>query len=125
VVVRAANNQVVIDLDGDGYEQTGWTILYMHIAPVDMVAKGTKVNVGDHIGHPSCDGGIASGVNLHIARKYNGEWILADSAIPFVMDGWQAHAGENEYEGTLTKGDQVITARPNGAQDSVIFRPRS
>ena len=124
VVVRAANNQVVISLDGDGYEQTGWSLLYMHIAPEGMVAPGTKVDVGDHIGHASCDGGVASGVNVHIARKYNGEWILAGGAIPFVMDGWQAHAGANQYEGTLTNGDQVITARPNGAPDTVIVKPK-
>jgi LasA protease len=124
LVVRAEHNQVVVDLDGDGYEQTGWTILYMHIATDGMVPKGTKVSVGDHLGHPSCEGGTATGVNLHIARKYNGEWILADSAIPFVMSGWQAHAGPVDYEGTMTMGDQVITAHTYGSPDTWISIPR-
>ena len=124
LVVRAANNQVVIDLDSDGYEQTGWTILYLHIATNGMIANGTHVSVGDHLGHPSCEGGEATGVNLHIARKFNGEWILADSAIPFVLSGWQAHAGEKAYEGTLTKGDQVVTADTYGAPETEIYLPR-
>ncbi len=125
VVVRAANNQVVIDLDGDGFEQTGWTLLYMHIAPQGMVANGSRVDVGDHIGHPSCDGGVATGVNVHIARKYNGEWILADGAIPFEMNGWTAHAGEAQYQGSLTKGDQVVTAMPNGSPETFNYAPET
>jgi LasA protease len=124
IVVRAANNQVVIDLDGDGYEQTGWTILYMHIAKDGMIAKGTLVQAGDHLGHPSCEGGIATGNHVHLARKFNGEWILADSAIPFVLSGWQAHAGTEEYAGTLTQGDLVITASVYGQPCSDITRPR-
>jgi hypothetical protein len=32
LVVRSDNGVVVIDMDGDGYEQTGWTLLYLHIA---------------------------------------------------------------------------------------------
>jgi LasA protease len=124
LVVRAEHNQVVVDLDGDGYEQTGWTILYMHIATNGMIPKGTRVSVGDHLGHPSCEGGTATGVNLHIARKFNGEWILADSAIPFVLSGWQAHAGPQDYEGTLTKGNQVLTAHPYGSPDTWITLAR-
>jgi murein DD-endopeptidase MepM/ murein hydrolase activator NlpD len=124
VVVRAEHNQVVIDLDGDGYEQTGWTLLYMHIAADGMIPKGTRVSVGDHLGHPSCEGGTATGVNVHIARKYNGEWILADSAIPFVLSGWQAHAGPNPYEGTLTKDGKVLTACPCSSPDTWISLSR-
>lgn len=32
LVLRASNGALIQDLDNDGYEQTGWTILYMHIA---------------------------------------------------------------------------------------------
>ena len=123
LVVRADHNQVVVDLDGDGYEQTGWTILYMHIATDGMIQKGTRVSVGDHLGHPSCEGGTATGVNLHIARKYNGEWILADSAIPFVLSGWQAHAGPKDYQGTMTNGDQMLTADPFGTPATWVSLP--
>ena len=31
LVVRAGHGVVVVDLDGDGNEQTGWDILYLHV----------------------------------------------------------------------------------------------
>ncbi|MCJ7695734.1 MAG: LysM peptidoglycan-binding domain-containing protein, partial [Anaerolineaceae bacterium] len=40
-VVRTGNGAVVVDLDGDGFEQTGWTILYMHIATEGRIVEGT------------------------------------------------------------------------------------
>jgi LasA protease len=36
-IVRSENGAVVQDLDGDGLEQTGWTILYMHIESRERV----------------------------------------------------------------------------------------
>ena len=45
LVVRSDNGAVMVDLDGDGYEQTGWNILYMHIAKKDRVPKGTWLEV--------------------------------------------------------------------------------
>ena len=32
LIVRAEDGSVVQDLDGDGNEHTGWTILYLHIS---------------------------------------------------------------------------------------------
>ncbi len=92
VVTRAYNGAVVVDLDGDGYEQTGWSIFYMHVFQNGRVKVGDWVDVGDHIGRPSCEGGVSTGTHLHIARKYNGEWIPADGPLPFVLSGWTAHA---------------------------------
>ena len=40
-VIRSDNAVVILDLDGDGYEQTGWVLLYLHIAEKDRVAPGT------------------------------------------------------------------------------------
>ncbi|MBN2258377.1 MAG: M23 family metallopeptidase, partial [Anaerolineaceae bacterium] len=76
LVVRSESGVVIIDLDGDGEEQSGWVLLYLHIATQDRIKVGSWVAVGDHIGHPSCEGGNATGTHVHIARKYNGEWML-------------------------------------------------
>jgi LasA protease len=109
-IVRSGYGSVVLDLDGDGRESTGWDILYLHIADEGRVPAGTYVEPGDHIGHPSCEGGVATGTHVHIARKYNGEWVPADGPIPFNLGGWVAHGGEQEYQGTLTRGGQTVTA---------------
>jgi hypothetical protein len=97
-------------------------VLYQHIATKDRILVNTLVNAGDHIGHPSCEGGTATGTNLHIARKYNGEWVSAGDQLPFVMSGWTAHAGIAAYKGTLTKGGQTITANQTGTAVSQIKR---
>jgi hypothetical protein len=73
------------------------------------VAAGTYLKTGDRVGHPSCEGGVTDGTHVHIARRYNGEWIAADGAIPFVLSNWQPHL-TSAYNGTLTKGDQTRTA---------------
>ncbi len=124
-VVREDTGVVVLDLDGDGHEQTGWSILYLHIATRDKIALGTQVQQGDPIGHPSCEGGTATGTHVHIARKYNGEWVLADGPLPFVMSGWRVVAGPNPYQGELVKDDQVVTACSCGAFETRISRPAS
>ncbi len=122
LVVRSERGQVILDLDGDGYEQTGWVLLYMHVAAKDRVAPGAYVNLDDRIGHPSCEGGVSTGTHVHISRKYNGEWLPAGFPVPFVMSGWQAWPGSRAYSGTLTKGDQIVTARQDGMRTSIIYR---
>lgn len=121
-IVRSADGYVVLDLDGDGFEQTGWVVLYQHIATNNRIQAGTWVTAGDHIGHPSCEGGPATGANLHIARKYNGEWVPAGDPLPFIMSGWTAHAGDLLRQGTLTKGDKTITASSVSEGKSQIIR---
>ena len=125
LVVRSDSGVVMLDLDGDGDEQTGWNLLYLHIAEDGRVALGAWVKTGSHIGHPSCEDGRATGRHLHFARKYNGEWIIADSALPFVLSGWTVHAGAvyaGASQGTLTRGDGLVTADPYGQSWSVIIR---
>ncbi len=122
VITRSENGEVVLDLDGDGLEQTGWTILYMHVASSDRIAVGTVVRAGDRIGHPSCEGGISNGTHLHIARRYNGEWISADGNLPFVMDGWTSHGDGTEYDGTLTNGGLSVTAWDGRIAENQIQR---
>jgi hypothetical protein len=110
VVRSSANEGVVLDLDKDGDERTGWVIYYLHLATNQRAVVGLNLNAGDLIGYPSCEGGRSTGTHVHIARKYNGEWILADSAIPFVLSGWVAHNGSRAYLGTLTKGNATVIA---------------
>ncbi|HCS40548.1 MAG TPA: hypothetical protein DIW44_13310 [Anaerolineaceae bacterium] len=124
VIVRAENGAVIQDLDNDGLENTGWNIFYMHIATKDRIAVGTRVETGDPIGHASCEGGVSSGTHTHVARKYNGEWILADGPMPFNMSGYIAHNGYKIYEGTMTKGDTIVTRDENGGVDSHISIPK-
>jgi murein DD-endopeptidase MepM/ murein hydrolase activator NlpD len=122
LVVRSENGVVVLDLDGDGREQTGWALLYLHIAERGRVEEGSLVETGDLLGHPSCEGGIATGTHVHFARKYNGEWILADGPLAFNLDGWVAIAGSKPYQGALVKGDQVVLACPCASRETYISR---
>lgn len=110
LVVRSGVDGVVLDLDKDGNERTGWVIFYLHLAPDQRPPLGAELNAGDKIGYPSCAGGHATGTHVHIARKYNGEWMLADSVVPLKMNGWVTHNGSREYLGTLTKGSAIVTA---------------
>jgi murein DD-endopeptidase MepM/ murein hydrolase activator NlpD len=110
LVVRSETGVVMEDLDGDGDERTGWVILYLHIATDGRAPAGQKLKQGDMVGYPSCEGGEATGTHVHIARKYNGEWIPADSVLPFNMEGWIVHNGVAAYLGTMIRGDKTITA---------------
>jgi murein DD-endopeptidase MepM/ murein hydrolase activator NlpD len=122
LVVRSGNGVVVIDMDGDGYEQTGWTLLYLHIATKDRVPVGTWVEVGDRIGHPSCEGGRSTGTHVHVARRYNGEWVPADGPLPFTLSGWTARASSIAYKGWLTRGTDIIYANTAATFETHIAR---
>jgi LasA protease len=123
LVVRAGRGVVMVDVNGDGLEQTGWDILYLHVSNL-QVQTGDWVEVSDLIGKPSCEGGAATGTHVHIARKYNGEWIAADGPLPFLLSGWQAHAGVDPYQGTLTREGETIPASIYGTHASRIVRLR-
>lgn len=125
IVVRSELGAVIQDLSGDGLEQTGWAIMYMHIHSEGRAAPGAYLRAGDPVGHPSCEGGRANGTHLHIARKYNGEWIAAGGPLPFVMSGWTAHSGSHPYEGSLTRGKQTVYASPYGISTSHLTRSQT
>jgi LasA protease len=123
LVIRSdGNGALLVDLDGDGKEQTGWVILYMHIK--NPVPVGTWLNTNDFIGYPSCLGGKATGTHTHIARKYNGEWMPADGPIPFDIGGWIAYAGQNPGEGGLVNGDKKAVACQCSSYTSLVTRPK-
>ncbi len=115
VIARTAEGVVVLDLDGDGDESTGWSILYLHVDETDRIMTGAVVSAGDRIGRPSCDGGFSNGTHLHIARRYNGEWLPADCTTcpddqrppSFVMSGWTFFGyPRQEYQGYMRNGNQ-------------------
>jgi murein DD-endopeptidase MepM/ murein hydrolase activator NlpD len=110
LVVRSAVDGLILDLDRDGDERTGWAIYYLHLAADQQAPVGAELKPGDLIGYPSCSGGHSTGTHVHIARKFNGEWIPAGGALPLVMEGWVTHNGSREYLGTLTKGGSTVTA---------------
>lgn len=110
LILRAHNGAVVQDLDGDGYEQTGWTVLYMHIESRGRVRAGAYLQAGERIGHASCESGLSSGTHLHLARRFNGEWIPADGSVPFILDGWLSSGTGVEYDGYLTRNGVTVEA---------------
>ena len=122
LVTRSEVGMVTLDLDGDGDERTGWVVSYLHIATQDRVPAGTYLQTGDHIGHPSCEGGHATGSHIHITRQYNGEWIEADGELAFDFEGWIAHDGNEPYQGTLSRSGQVVYANTNANDKTFVSR---
>ncbi|MGD8462480.1 MAG: LysM peptidoglycan-binding domain-containing protein [Anaerolineae bacterium] len=110
LVTHSENGEVMVDLDQDGHDETGWVLFYLHVASQGRVPVGTQVKQGDSIGHPSCEGGFSESTHLHLARKYNGEWIAADGPLPLVLSGWQFYSSGASYEGTASRGAQERTA---------------
>ena len=110
VIVRNGTGIAVLDLDGDGDERTGWVVFYLHLATNDKALVGMTLSAGQPIGHPSCEGGLATGTHVHIARKYNGEWIPADGVLAFNLEGWIARNGSSAYQGYLVHQGRTITA---------------
>jgi LasA protease len=107
VVTRTGDGEVILDLDGDGNEGSGWVILYMHIESRDRVQPGAVLKTDDRVGHPSCEGGISTGTHVHMARRFNGEWISALGPIPINLSGWISAGTGEEYVGTLTRGSTI------------------
>lgn len=111
LVLRSEHGEVIVDLDGDGFEQTGWVLFYLHIYSEGRVEVGTYVERGERIGRASCEGGASDATHVHLARRYNGEWIPAGSgSCPMVLSGWTVHEGSMPYEGTMTRGGEERTA---------------
>lgn len=130
IIARTDTGVVVLDLDGDGDESTGWSILYLHLADADRITAGTRVDTGARIGRPSCDGGFSNGTHVHIARRYNGEWIPADCSAcagdyqppTFNLGGWSVVGlPAQEYQGFLARdGQRRIAEQGRGVADNQV-----
>jgi hypothetical protein len=129
VIARSGGGYVILDLDFDGNEHTGWTVVYLHIAEdADLVKPGTVVNTGDHLGHPSCTGGFSSATHLHFGRRFNGEWIPIDcyncpAELPhtaMVLSGWTVRGFENaEYQGYMENAAGDYRRAEHGRDDPI------
>ena len=100
----------MLDLDMDGDERTGWVVLYLHLETKTIPPVGTELQQGDPIGYPSCEGGSATGTHIHIARKYNGEWVSAAGPLAFNLEGWVAMENEAAYQGELVRFGNHVRA---------------
>ena len=85
--------------------------LYLHLSEDQRINAGTQVLAGDPVGYAACSGGFSTATHLHIARRFNGEWLPADCQNcreglvipPFTMSGWQVVGiPGQEYQGYLT-----------------------
>ncbi len=124
VVAHSDDNTLFLDLDGDGYEGTGWVLFFLHLADQDRVSTGRLVEAGDPLGHPSCEGGASTGTHVHLARRYNGEWLPATGWLPFVLGGWTPERGDRPYQGRLTRiGAWVEAAVSSGESNRVFWAP--
>lgn len=110
LIVRSDIDGTIIDLDKDGDERTGWVLYYLHLATDARIYIGREVKAGEPVGYPSCEGGHTTGTHVHVARKYNGEWILAEGPVAFNLEGWVAHNGSQAYKGTLRRGPFTVVA---------------
>lgn len=110
-VLISQNGMVLQELDDDNFLGSGWVLLYMHMAADGRVAAGTRLGVGDRVGHPSCEGGVSNATHLHFAWRYNGVWIAADDArLAMQLSGWSPLSDGTAYDGTLVKGSDSRTA---------------
>lgn len=109
-IVRLDEGIVILDLDEDSDEATGWSILYLHVDHDDLLREGQLVEAGYILGYASCLGGFTTATHLHIARRYNGEWLPADcnrcpagrAVPPFVMSDWKVVGLESQlYQGFM------------------------
>jgi LasA protease len=115
VVVLSEEGMVELDVGG------GWTVVYLHVETLDRAPLGAVLKRGEHIGHPSCEGGRSTASHLHISRRYKGVWIQADGFAPFTLSGWTAHSLGTAYRGTLTKGDAIIASCACGIASTRIW----
>ena len=109
-VIRSEPGVVVLDLDADGEERSGWTIFYLHLGSEGRAPVGAQLETGAPLGHPSCEGGSSTGTHVHIARKYNGEWMPAAGILPFDLEGWVAYNGAEAYKGGMKRYARTVVA---------------
>ena len=74
VVARSDSATVVLDLDGDGDERTGWVVFYFHLDSDGRVGQGREYRAATTWGtlHAKADGRPARMCTLHAATMASG-----------------------------------------------------
>lgn len=122
---------LLVDLDEDGFAGTGWVHAYTHLAGLERLPEGSRVAVGETLGHPSCEGGPSAFARVGFSRRLDGQWIPVDAERdPLIMGGWAALRGPRDGEGWLAReGLPARKAQPekvdavNGVFDLNIASP--
>ncbi len=117
-VVYSHAGLLIQDLEADGQPGSGWLLFYLHLSEEGRASEGEWLAAGDIVGHPSCEGGFSTATHVHIARRYNGEWLPAncndctpEAMTPtFTLGGWRAEGIRNQaYQGKLLReGEERI-----------------
>ena len=123
VIARSSDGYVILDLDGDGDEHTGWTLVYLHLDDSERIAAGTRVQTGDRLGHPSCQGGSATARTCTcppLQRRVDPvsceDCAPGVTVPPFVLGEWTVYGFPNqEYQGYMTRPATTATARPSSS----------
>lgn len=130
-VLRSGPSGVLLDIDEDGFAGTGWVHAYTHLATLERIPEGSRVQTGDPLGHPSCEGGPAAFAHVGFSRRLDGVWIPVDAERdPLIMGGWAALKGDRDGTGWLAReGMPPRRAQPekvdavNGVFDLAIAPP--
>jgi len=122
-VFLGSKGEVYLDLDADGNLQTGWVLLYLHLAAKDELTQGQMVTAGTPLGFASCEGGLADSSHLHFARRYNGEWMAAAGPVPMVLSGWRVKAGLGQYDGEMIHGAETKVACECWDESNALLAP--
>ena len=111
VITRIQTGVLAQNLGDDGSELTGWTLIYVHLLPEKYKLRvGQHIEYGERLGRPSCEGDFEStGTHLHLARKYNGEWMPASGPPIFSLGDWDVIGEHRPYHGKLYNRKTGIT----------------
>ncbi len=99
-------------------DNKGFDITYEHIDVRNDLRKGDVVEEGEQIGNPGCFGNT-TGIHVDISVSKDGQSIPAKNLI---FSGYTVGELPENYDGTLTKGNEIITAdtrRCGPSQESI------
>ena len=127
IITRIGPGLLAHTVGNEDTELTGWTLVYAHLRVDEFKLRvGQRVKVGERLGRASCDGGLeATGTHLHLARKYNGEWMPAGGPPAYVLSNWEVVGEHRAYKGSLVERSSKTRLEACACvQNNQISRPR-